>query len=120
MALRYLHLSFVVMIVVLLRFIPEAIPARPRLHRDILAMTGNPEARLAAESQIRLSTASQGDLQLIPGVAGDLSVKIATMRDEIMKKAEKLPVDEKYRALEIVHGIGVKKAEQIGRYLNLD
>lgn len=79
----------------------------------------NGESELAKGHKINLCKADERDLELINGVAYDFATRLIEQRDEIQKKANSLPFNERYQAFEIVHGIGKKKAIKLSKYISL-
>lgn len=93
-------------------------PSLPTAPSNVLALDS--ESRLAFGKRIDLKVADAYELELIPGIADASSRKIIKDRTAIMRAASKLPSAEKYRALEVVHGIGLKTAQKFASSLCLE
>lgn len=64
------------------------------------------ESLLALGHKLNLSSISQTDLELLPGISSRLSAAIIKDRDKILEDARELEVDRRYQALQRVKGIG--------------
>ena len=79
----------------------------------------NGESALAKGYKIKLCNAKSIDLELINGVSYEFATRLINQRSEIQGKADKLPFKEQYKAFEIIHGIGAKKAKLLNKYITL-
>jgi len=84
-----------------------------------LAEYGNAETKLALGLKIPFSRAGVYELELIPGISDRLAFEMVSKRQVIISLARKFPPAQKYRALTVVPGIGVKTAGKIGEFLDL-
>ena len=93
----------------------ESLELRPKVR--ITPLPYNAESRLALKQKIRLSESGLYELELIPGVSDQLGLSILEKKAKIIAKAETLAPKMKHTSLELVKGIGVKKAQAFGKYL---
>lgn len=92
---------------------PSRIPAgwlQPRIDADA-------ETLLAFGAQIPLACADMSDLELIPGVSDKLAQELLDKRERIIAHARD---HSPHVALQIAHGVGVRKAEVLSSLLSLE
>ena len=85
-----------------------------------LELPQDAESLIALGRRVKYSRADQYDLELIPGVASVRSARLLAARDEIKRVCGLYHRSERYKALEIIYGIGPETAKKIGRWLELD
>lgn len=78
------------------------------------------EQRIACGKKIALSQADRYSLELISGISNSFSTRILESKAEILGRARSLEEDKKYKALEIVHGIGPKTSEKFGKFIAVE
>lgn len=120
MSRRFLHLSLFMALILLFQLYLTS--SHGSKNQDSLrnVSQSNAEAKLANQEKLKLSEVSIADLQLIPGIADELSKEIITKRQDVIETAKKLPHRDEHRALEQLHGVAKKKAAKIGLNLELD
>lgn len=80
----------------------------------------NGESQIAVTGKVRLATAELYDLELIKGISDRLGSEILSNRAVILERARRYLPGYEYMALELVHGIGPKTAEQLGKSISFD
>lgn len=117
---RYRGLAALLCLVIALRHVAAVYSAQPP------ALGGKPwtsvrdaESRLAAGKRIELCRAGMFELELIAGIADALAFEILRKKRAVLAAARALPPGARHRALELVHGIGRKRAQSLSRHLAL-
>ncbi|NMC63387.1 MAG: hypothetical protein GYA55_09510 [SAR324 cluster bacterium] len=120
MSRRFLHLSLFMALILLFQLYLTS--SHKSKTQDFLknVSQSNAEAKLANQEKLKLSEVTIADLQLIPGIADDLSSQIIEKRRDVLESAKILPCRDRHRALEQLHGIAKKKAAKFGLDLELD
>ncbi len=95
------------------------IPEPPPKNAVVRAAVDEAEDIFAYGHRISLKNATMYELELIPGVSDTLAKNILEDREKIIKKAITLPPKDRHTALELAHGIGVKTAKKLDRYLEI-
>lgn len=87
---------------------------------SILTSFEDAETRLATSQMFSLAQADIYDLELIPRISDRLALRIMKEKERILEHAASLPYELRYKALEIVYGIGPKTALTLNNYLDLN
>jgi hypothetical protein len=82
----------------------------------VISSASDPESLLARGEKLRLRCADLAALELIPGVADDLGSAILSHRHKAIAASFSVGDAE---ALTLIPGIGVKRARELARYLDL-
>lgn len=77
------------------------------------------ESLLASGVLLPLQAADLYSLELLPGISDRMAHEILAVRDAILRQARGLPCETRYRALELAHGIGEKRALSLSHHLQL-
>lgn len=86
----------------------------------ILTCFEDAESRLATSQKFTLAQADIYDLELIPRISDKLALRIMNQKEQILEQAAILPLNLRYKALELVYGIGPKTALTLNNYLDLN
>jgi hypothetical protein len=78
------------------------------------------EDRLVRHQPVNFTSLDEVDLSLIWFITRPALVRLAMRRDEITDAAKRLPIKDRYKALQQVRGIGPKTAKKIGPFLKFD
>jgi hypothetical protein len=96
-------------------------PFTPRLEPvNCLVSQDRTECELASLGRIRFTEATIDQLLMLPGMTEAIASELIHNRPEILSQAKKLAREQQWRALEIAHGVGPKKAAAFDRFLELD
>ncbi len=77
------------------------------------------ESIIAIGERFPLSTSTLADLIMISGISDRIAFDILKEKDTVIALSRTEPLDDKYKTLEIVKGIGPKKAQLLSNYLDL-
>ncbi len=77
------------------------------------------ESRYALGHELSFRKIGIAELELIPGVSDTLAQRLIGAKQEILYQAARLPRDQRWRALMLIHGVGKKTAIKLGSYLDL-
>ena len=80
----------------------------------------NAEGQLAIGRKFRFSSADMYDLELIPGVSDKTAARILDARTKVLERAATLPMNQRYHAFVLVHGVGQAIALKFDRYIDLE
>ena len=118
MSSRYLSITLAISFLLLL----SALPFSKLLPLEIWSesSSSDSESLLSRKRGILFSSASEADLQLIPGISDKKSAEILKNRELLIKRAQRLQYSERHKAMEAIKGIGEKTAAKIAPYLQLD
>lgn len=120
---RYVHLPAALLISLLAAclYLPERLSSPPELTLPELApvAVSPAEARLALGLKIPLKHADIYDLELIPGISDVLAQRLVKAKLQILIRSAYSQGASVEKALEVVHGIGEKKAATFGEQLEL-
>lgn len=99
--------------------IASTLPKNDLLTKSKISFKKDSESLLAQGTRLSLSQLDLYDLQLIPRISDKLSQNIYNSKSKIISKAKGLKPKHKYKALEIVKGIGNKTAYRLNDCLLL-
>lgn len=91
----------------------------PRDLIDDACNTDDTEALIACGKKVSLSTATQADLEMIPGISPRMAIDIVRLKDELLYTSTQLHPDLRYVTLTKIKGVSFKKAYEIGLYLKV-
>lgn len=117
MTTRYLHgVLFLVLVLILQALL--GLERSVSLTDLVTPLTASDsESRYARGEKVPFREATAYELEMIPGISDKLSSRILAKRDEILKSTQIPDKKRKHHPLEIVHGIGPKKALAFGKFL---
>ena len=77
------------------------------------------ETQLALGYKLNISSLNEYDLSLINGISDTMASLLFSKRSAVISKAKTLSTQNKEKALEIIKGIGPKKAIQFGKQIDV-
>jgi hypothetical protein len=79
----------------------------------------NPESSLALQVKLEIDNIDVAVIEDLKGINLEIAQAIKSRTIEIYSISSEFPVDKKYKAFEIIPGIGPKKAKELSKYLML-
>lgn len=112
-----LSFSFLLLAVGLTRVAIASLPSYVPNDSLKAACGQNAEAALACGGKLSFAeTRTLDEIELVPVLGPILAERIHLERNEIVKRAQSFPPDKRWRAFELVFGIGEKTAASLGKY----
>jgi DNA uptake protein ComE-like DNA-binding protein len=85
--------------------------------RQIPVAPADSESQLAYGYKLNLGVVTLADLELVPGVSTQIAEELLAKRGQIITASEQYDLKDRYRALEVIKGIGPKTAKKLANYL---
>ena len=118
MSRRFLSANLVIAIAALFSLV-VSLSGSNSAHYESAGLLLDSESLLSLKKGIVFNSATQADLELIPGVSKKLADDFLDRRGTVLAQAAKLPDEHRYEALELIKGVGKKNAKKFDQYFDL-